>query len=181
MSVPNRFSRSLVALHWGMAALLLVVYLAMELRGFLPRGSAERSLAKALHVSAGLSLLLLLAVRVLVRLRGPVPPITPAPAPWMRLSAAAGHLALYGFLLVMPLLGWLLLSAEGATIRFWGLVVPPLVAPSSALAHALEAWHEAGASLGYLLIGVHVLAALLHHYLRRDDTLPRMAPWMRPR
>jgi len=79
------------------------------------------------------------------------------------------------------LLGWLLLSAEGATIRFWGLVVPPLVAPSPALAHALEEWHEAGASLGYLLIGVHVLAALLHHYLRRDDTLPRMAPWMRPR
>jgi cytochrome b561 len=176
MPQPTRYPRPLVALHWLTLLLLVGVYFTMEFRGAFPRGSEPRALMKMLHHSFGLTVLLLVLPRLVLRLRGPVPPITPPPSTALRLSAAAGHVALYLFMLGMPLGGWLLMSADGATISFYGLAVPPLVAPDKALAHLLEDLHETGATVGYVLVGLHAAAALYHHLLRRDDTLRRMLP-----
>ena len=83
-------------------------------------------------------------------------------------------------LTALVLLGWAVLSAKGRTIPFfWGIELPPLVAPDKALAHTLMELHETGATLGYLLVGLHTAAALLHHYVVRDNTLLRMLPWGR--
>src|SRR5450830_80709 len=62
---------------------------------------------------------------------------------------------------------------------FWGIELPPLVAPDKALAHTLMELHETGATIGYVLVGLHTAAALVHHYLVRDNTLARMLPWQR--
>lgn len=173
---PARYPRALITLHWLTLLLLVAVYCLMEFRGAFPRGSEPRELMKALHYSFGLTVLLLVAPRLLLRLRGPTPPITPPPSAALRVSAAAGHVALYLFMLGMPLGGWLLLSAEGDPIAFWGLSVPPLVAPEKSLAHLIEDLHETGATAGYFLVGLHAAAALFHHLVRRDDTLRRMSP-----
>ncbi|MCC6212726.1 MAG: cytochrome b, partial [Burkholderiales bacterium] len=86
------------------------------------------------------------------------------------------HVALYAFLIVMPLLGWLALSAKGRAIPFFGLQLPALIAPDRALGGRLEDVHEFIGTLGYLLIGLHALASLVHHYVMQDDTLRRMLP-----
>ncbi|MFD2378578.1 cytochrome b [Ottowia pentelensis] len=86
------------------------------------------------------------------------------------------HWALYGFLIVMPLLGWLTLSAKGQPIPFFGLELPALMGPDRATAKNLEGIHELIGNLGFFLIGLHAVAALWHHYFMRDDTLERMLP-----
>jgi cytochrome b561 len=86
------------------------------------------------------------------------------------------HLALYVLMICMPLLGWLLLSASGKSIPFFGLELPALVGKNKALAELIKEIHETGGLVGYYLIGLHASAALFHHYFVRDNTLRRMLP-----
>jgi cytochrome b561 len=81
-------------------------------------------------------------------------------------------------MVVLPLIGWLMLSAAGKPIPFFAWELPPLLAPNRSLAEVLEDVHEAVASVGYALIGAHAAAALFHHYVVRDNTLRRMLPGM---
>ena len=74
----------------------------------------------------------------------------------------------------MPVAGWIILSAEGKTIPFFGFELWPLVSANSALAEQVEELHELGGSIGYWLIGLHAVAALFHHYILRDNLLFRM-------
>ena len=86
------------------------------------------------------------------------------------------HYALYGFMIAMPLAGWLMLSAAGKNIPFFGLQWPALMGESNNIAEFIKEIHETGGTLGYFLIAFHAAAALIHHYLLRDDTLRRMLP-----
>jgi len=76
----------------------------------------------------------------------------------------------------MPLAGWLLLSAEGDPIPFFGLQLPELISQNKNVAELIKEAHEAGGTVGYFLIGLHAAAALFHHYIVRDNTLARMLP-----
>lgn len=174
----ERYATTVVALHWLMLLLLIGVFASMELREAWPKGSEPREALKSLHYVLGLSVLLLVALRVGLRaLAGPAPGIVPAPGALERLAAAGMHLGLYLLMLVMPFVGWAILSAEGKPPAYFGLPLPPLVGESEALAELLEEVHEVGATVGYVLVGLHAVAALLHHYWRRDNTLRRMLPW----
>jgi len=82
-------------------------------------------------------------------------------------------------MIVMPLIGWTLLSAEGKPIPFFGLQLPAFVSESKSLADQTKELHELIGTVGYFLIGLHALAALLHHYIVLDDTLRRMLPFKR--
>jgi cytochrome b561 len=172
----QRYSLLSLSLHWLMLALLIGVYACMELRGYWPRGSAFREGLKTWHFMLGLSVLALVLVRIAARLSGTIPPITPAPPVWQMRLAGLLHLALYAFMIAMPILGWTLLSASGKPIPFFGLALPALVAPDKALAEQVKEIHETLATIGYFLIGAHALAGLFHHYFLKDDTLRRMLP-----
>lgn len=177
MIIPTqaRYRPSLVALHWLTLLLLAAVYASMELRGLFARGSQARDLVVASHYFLGIAVFALTWLRLLVRLVAPAPPIRPRPPAWQSLAAAATTLALYALLLAMPVLGYLLLNAEGTAPHLLGWELPRLIAAQPALAESLEAWHEGVATAGYWLVGVHALAALYHHYVRHDDTLLRMS------
>jgi cytochrome b561 len=147
----------------------------MELRGWAPEGSSLRASMKALHFSLGLCVLLTVAARLAVRwTAGAAPPIVPALSATQGLLARLGHVALYAFLIAMPILGWLTLSAAGKPILLFGAALPALMAPDEALASQVKALHETLATIGYFLMGLHAAAALAHHYLRHDNTLVRM-------
>jgi superoxide oxidase len=156
--------------------LLAAVYAAMELRGHAPRGGLLRELMKQGHFFLGLSLLALVLLRLGLRWRSEVPPAEATLPPWQQRLAGGMHALLYLFLLAMSLLGWLLVSAEGRTLTLSGLPLPALLAPDRGLAEQFEDWHETLATLGYLLIGAHVGAALAHHTLLGHATLRRMLP-----
>ena len=173
----TRYATVSIVLHWLMLVLLIGIYASIELREAFPKGSDPRESLKALHTLLGLSVLALAVARLGLRaIAGTPPPIMPAPGVWGRRAAAAMHLALYALVIGMPLLGWALLSADGKPIAFFGLDLPPLTNPGEGLAEALEELHEIGGQIGYFLIGLHAAAALLHHYLLRDNALRRMLP-----
>jgi len=173
----DRFGSPTIFLHWFMLALLAAVYTCIELRTFWPKGSDLRELLKTWHFMLGLSVFALVWIRLYARVRGGTPPIVPAPPAWQMKFGHVMHLALYLLMICMPIAGWLILSAEGKTIPFYGLELPPLIATDKPLAKQIEEIHETVGTIGYWLIGLHAAASLFHHYVQRDNTLARM--WMR--
>jgi len=174
----TRYGWPLIGLHWLTFLLIVVVYATAELSDAFPKGSVGRSNLRAVHEMLGLLVLALAGLRLAVRAFSAPPAIVPAPPRWQALLATAAHLALYGLMIMLPLVGWLMLSAAGKPVPFFLWELPPLLAPSRSLAKVFEDVHEAIASVGYALIGLHAAAALFHHYVVRDDTLRRMLPGM---
>lgn len=175
-NVRNGYHPLSIGVHWLTLVLLIAVYALIELRGLYPKGSDPREAMKAWHFMLGLTVFGLVFLRLAAIRIFRAPAIEPPPSKWSRLLAAAMHGALYAFLIVMPLLGWLALSADGKPVPFFGLQLPALIAPDKALGHNLEEIHETVGTVGYFLIGLHALAALYHHYFLRDNTLRRMLP-----
>lgn len=171
-----RYSPGLRRLHWWMAVLVALVYLFVEQRGIFDRGTAGRAAMLQTHFWLGLSVLVLVVWRLLLRRRAGVPAITPVLPAWQAWPAKVLHVALYAFLVTMPVLGLLTAWADGKVLLlpFTDIVVPALLAPDEALAEQLEDLHGSIGEAFYWVIGLHVLAALYHHFVRRDDTLRRM-------
>ncbi len=177
LSSPNRYSPILIALHWFMFVLLVAVFVTIEIRGQFPRGSELRELVKALHFMLGMGVLLLVVVRLALRLSSKTPAIVPEPKLWENLLSKVVHITLYAFMIFMPIAGWIILSAEGHGVPFFGLELPPLLDENAALAEQVEELHKQVGTFGYYLISLHIVAALFHHYVKRDNTLRRISPF----
>jgi cytochrome b561 len=175
-NTSERYGSVAIAMHWLILLLLIAVYACIELRELFPKGSDTREALKVWHYMLGLSVFVLVWLRLAMHLSATTPRIVPEQGPWQRLSARLMHVALYIFMIGMPLAGWLLLSAGGKPIPFFGLQLPALVAENKGLANAIKEIHEIGGTIGYYLIGLHAAAALFHHYIKRDNTLTRMLP-----
>jgi len=163
-----------VSLHWLMLLLIIAVYCTMEFKGIYKKDSPGRDAIMMWHYMLGLSVFFLVWLRVLARLAGPEPAIEPALPAWQASLARVVHWTLYGLMIGLPVLGWLTLSAKGAPIPFFGAELPALIGKNDELAGGLKAIHESIAKTGYFFIGLHAVAALYHHYVRRDNTLRRM-------
>ncbi|MBJ2253896.1 cytochrome b [Pseudomonas sp. MF6784] len=174
-SSTQRYGKLSIALHWLMLGLFVGVYASIEIKGLLPRGGTMRSLFLGLHGLLGASIFLLVWVRLLGRLT-PRPPITPALPTWQTGASHLMHLALYGLMIATPLLAWLMLSAAGKPMPYFGFFLPSLVSVDPDLAKQFKHWHELLGSSGYWLIGLHAAAGLFHHYWVRDNTLARILP-----
>ncbi len=175
----TRYSSLSILLHWAMLLLITAVYTCILLREYYPRGSDFREGLKSWHFMLGLSVLLLVIIRIIARLLAAKPPIKPEPPAWQMMLAKFTHFALYAFMLAMPVAGWLILSSADKTIPFFGLELFPLIAPNEALSEQIEELHETVGTVGYYLIGLHAFAALFHHYVVKDNTLRRMLPGRR--
>ena len=173
-NTTSRYGSLSIGLHWLMFLLLVAVYACMELRGYFPKGSDLRTALKTWHFMLGLSVLFLVWLRLALRLLQPSPAIEPTPPAWQRYLAKGVHVAMYALMIGMPLAGWMILSAEGKAIPFFGLELPALVAKNKATAEWFEEIHKTGATVGYVLLAVHAGAALFHHYVLRDNTLTRI-------
>lgn len=163
-------------LHWLMALLII---------GLIPLGlymhelplSPQKLQLYSWHKWTGVTVFVLLWVRVATRIAFPPPPMPWQMSGWQRKAAHAGHLALYLLMLAIPLSGWLMSSAKGVqTVWFGVLPIPDLIAKDKELGSQLAELH---AFLSWTLVAVlvtHVAAALKHHWIDRDDVLTRMLP-----
>lgn len=175
-SLLSRYVRGVRLLHWLMALLVLLAYVLITNRGHFERGSLERQWVTLSHFWVGLLVLVLVLPRLWIRRRHPVPPITPPLAKSLELVGRLTHYALYAFLLAQPLLGlftvWLTIGE--VKIPSSDLALPSPFAVNREVALSLKGLHVWLGNAFYWVIGLHVLAALWHHLIRRDDTLRRM-------
>ena len=167
------YSRTAKILHWLIAVLIiaqLVIGWTMPhvRKGTLPVGEI------GWHVTVGVLLILLVALRIVVRIaRPPVRGMESARLP-DRLARAM-HALLYLMLIVVPVLGWANASSRDWAVGLAPLFELPRIMPvGSKLGHDLGDVHSALALALAVLAGLHVLAGLYHHWVRRDDTLRRM-------
>lgn len=93
-----------------------------------------------------------------------------------RIASRCTHVLLYLGLVAMPLLGWAQSSARAHHFKMFGLAMPALTGHDADLADTLGWWHKQGGWALLAVIGAHALAALYHHYIRRDDVLRQMLP-----
>lgn len=139
-----------------------------------------------IHKSIGLTILFLAVLRLLWRLFDP-PPLLPEGMPqWQRTASKLSHWSLYGLMIAIPLAGWALVSASpfGIPTYWFGLFEVPHIPFISELPRAQKAplradFFTAHMILAYVLLfvlAVHVLAALKHHFVDRDNVLKRMLP-----
>ena len=176
----RRFNLPLIALHWLMLALIALAYATSELQEAFEHTPTE-GLLQDWHTVSGIAVLGATALRLVVRAFTRVPAIVPNPPRWQEVLAALAHVALYGLMIALPLTGWLVSNADGKDVAWFGTQLPTLLGPSKGLAKVLEDVHEAIATAGYFLIGLHAAAALFHHYVVRDNTLRLMLPGCRGR
>jgi cytochrome b561 len=175
-NTPQRYGSLSIGLHWLMALLIIAVYACIELRELYPKGSDPREMLKTWHFMLGLTVFLLAWLRLAVNLASTKPDIVPAPPAWQKTVAAVAHVLLYVMMLALPLGGWLMLSAAGKPIPFFGMELPPLIGENESLAKIIKEIHTTAGEAGYFLIALHTGAALFHHHVMRDNTLVRMLP-----
>lgn len=174
-----RYGSVSIGLHWLTLALLIAIYASVNLTELYEEESQAREALMHWHYMLGLTVLILVAMRLLNRLVGGSAAVVPPLPQWQQRLASATHVALYLLMFIMPILGWLTLSAAGEPIPFFGIQLPALLNENKDLADQLQDVHGAIGTIGYFLIGAHALAALFHHFITHDNTLVRMLPGKR--
>ena len=162
------------SLHWLMAVLILGLLALGIYMHELPL-SPQKLTLYSWHKWAGVSVFLLVWLRLAWRVTHRPPALPESMAPLMRLAAHAGHALLYVLMIAIPLSGWLMSSAKGfQTVWFGVLPIPDLVGRDKALGDLLQQVHKLLNLLLMLTLAGHVAAALWHHFVLKDDTLRRM-------
>ena len=183
---PDRYSTVAITLHAIIALLILsnigVAWYFNALHGM------DKIAPVQLHKSIGITVLLLSLARLGWRLANPPPPLPATMARWEVLAANTVHVLFYVIMIGMPLTGWAMTSASPLIrtfpITLYGLVPWPAIAPLTNLPldqmkqahHLFETSHGLLAKLAYVLVVLHVGAALKHLVINRDGVVGRMIP-----
>lgn len=171
----DRFTPLQRALHWLMAlCILAMLFIGV---GMVSTVAPRHLGLVAIHKPLGIAILILAVLRLVVRLRSGAPAL-PADLPEpMKLAAALSHYALYTLMIVMPLIGWAMMSAADYPIVLAaGLRLPAIVPPSASLHALLWSAHFYLAFAFFGLILMHIGAALFHALVRRDGVFRAMSP-----
>jgi len=164
-------------LHWLIFFLVITQFILASIAADLPLGMRKLAVL-ARHKSVGITIFVLVVLRLAWRWSNPTPPLPSGLKPYERVLAAVTHAGLYVLLLAMPLTGWIMSSARNFPVSWFSLFqLPDLVKPNQAVYRAMVQTHLALAWTLVLTVGLHVLAALKHHFVLRDDVLRRMLPF----
>lgn len=177
---PARYTAVAMALHWLLALLILALFGLGVYMTDLPFSPTRLKLYNW-HKWAGVSLLLLSVLRLGWRLshRPPALPaaVSRAMPSWQTRAYHATHHLLYLLFFAVPLLGWAYSSAAGFPIVWFGQIsLPDLLPADKALAELIKPLHKLAALALMALAGLHIAAAIKHHWFDRDGLLERMLP-----
>jgi cytochrome b561 len=168
-------------LHWIGAAIILVLLVhGWWMTHMTPR--PDRLSNYAWHSALGYDLLALIVLRVLWRWFNLVPELPTGLKSWERMAARTGHVSLYVLMFIVSLTGWMVATTFRVPITkdLVGVDVPPIV---TTVDRSVRQWIEGSHMvLAYLLaaiVFIHVIGALRHHFLKRNDVLRRMTWGMR--
>ncbi|WDU64479.1 cytochrome b/b6 domain-containing protein [Pseudomonas poae] len=169
---PKRYNLTGRLLHWLMAVLLLsTLFIGVAMSSALQ----WRPQLLSAHLLLGVGIFVLAVMRICNRWLSPSPTSPEGLTLWHTYGLAAVHLAFYGLMTMLPLIGWAMLSAGGyPTPSVLGKALPVLVQPDPRLYAALQQTHALLAYAFFALILLHLAAALFHVWIKRDGVFSRM-------
>jgi cytochrome b561 len=175
-NAADRYGPVAIVLHWLIAAMLgLQLLLGWWMTGLPKTPPGLRAGWFNLHKSVGITLGLLILLRLWWRWRHPPPPLPPGLASWERLAAVSTHRALYASMLLSPFSGYLGSNFTRYPIRLFGLALPRWGHDWPAGKAAMGVLHDWSAWCLLVLLVLHIAAAFAHA-LRRDRVMARMLP-----
>ena len=177
-----KYGPTAMVFHWliavGLASATVMAWIMTDMPGITPLKLKLFNYHKWL----GVSLFALVALRLLWRLLNPPPPLPASISPNARRLAHLGHLALYGLMFAIPLVGYFYSLAAGYPVVWFGVIeLPVLIDPNPTLKPILKEAHELVANLMWITVAGHALVALKHHFIDRDSVLSRMVPGLNPK
>lgn len=178
MPAMTKYDAVAQTLHWLMALLIIATFALGLLSDVFPH-SWEYAIIES-HKVLGFSILVLVALRLVWRLGHRPPPLKNLGILIAGLSRLS-HFALYVLMILVPLIGLVYSARSGYGIDFglFTLAPPPFIEADRAAARTTRQIHELAAYLLIGLAGFHGLAALWHHFIRKDGVLLRMLPGRR--
>jgi cytochrome b561 len=180
-NTTRRWGAVAQSLHWLIVLFIITQFTLATMFDDLPAGARKLTLLSR-HKSVGITILMLAVVRLAWRRANPIPLLPDTLKPWERSLAKWTHGLLYVLLFAVPLAGWTMSSARGFPVSWFGLfTLPDLVPKNKALYEVLVTTHGILAwTLGTVAV-IHLLAALKHHFVLKDDVLKRMLPFTSPK
>ncbi|OBQ75492.1 cytochrome b [Mesorhizobium erdmanii] len=170
-----RYRPSQRILHWLMAIVIISALVIGLYCSYLEQGTALRRALLDVHKSLGMTALVLIAIRLPLRLSFGEPANRQAFGTLVHYAARCTHILLYVLMILMPLAGYATSAAGGHDLPWFGLFQWPDILPlDGPLEQAAARIHEYGAYCLYAILSLHVVAALWHHFFRRDDVLERI-------
>jgi len=163
--------------HWLMAAVILTAICVGIYAADLPKEDTTRGFWFGIHKSLGMTAFFLAILRIGWRLLKSTPRYRVPLGRFTALAAWAAHSALYILMVAVPIGGYVLSTASGRPVTWFGLFTfPSLVPVDKPLAKLADDAHVTGAFILVTLIGLHIGAAVWHHWIKRDEVMARMAP-----
>lgn len=179
-NTENTYGSLQRAFHWIMAVMIIgMIGVGVYIHGLDPENAAEAPIKQslgALHKATGMVLLLLVALRTAWVFSGPRPGLPDSVPRWQRIVAKSLHHTFYLLMFAIPISGYVMSSHVLKPVSIYGLFeIPPLFAEKNIeSAKAVFEVHETLAMVLLILIVAHVLIALKHHFVDKDNILRRM-------
>jgi cytochrome b561 len=178
---PAPYTTGAIVLHWLIAALLFGQIAFGWFLESIPRGVPQRGFYVNLHKSTGLTLALVILVRILWRLTHQPPQLPPFMPAWERVATKWTHFGLYACMLLMPLSGYIASNFSKYGVKLFNvMLLPPWGIDDHRIYAVFNTTHVVTSYLFVTLIGLHLLGAI-RHALRRDGVMARMWPRRSPR
>ncbi len=171
---PKRYDFVAQLLHWAMAGILFYL---MFFSGFHDLSVEQKAAKVELHAGLGALVLVLGVVRYAWRLARPRPEKLTSDWSWQPRVASLVHNGFYVLFLLAPAIGFVLAGLVDYPVRLFGaLDVSGWLSDNAELASTLNSVHGLSSDIIMVLWIVHVLAALHHHFVRRNGLIWRMLP-----
>ena len=172
--MTDRYDPGAIRFHWTMAVLIVIVGVLGLLHDSWPKGT--QSFWINIHALIGLLVWVLLMARFAWRTSHPPPPLPPEAGELSRRLSRPVHLSIYALLFVIPIFGIVTFIWHGRVFDFGLFKVDFGVQKNRAIFNPTEDIHGYLAYALFTVAGLHALAALWHHFVRRDRVLRRMWP-----
>jgi cytochrome b561 len=171
-----RYALSSRLLHWLTAALVIVViFFGIWIKYFEPHDEPFKLRLYNIHESIGVTIFVIVLIRLLNRWRHPPPPLPLDTPPLVRFAAHVSHAALYALLVIMPVLGFMATNAWGFPLTVFGVLpIPAPYGKNEEFAKLLSFLHWCGAIAFISLICAHLAGVIYHTFIRRDGLIRRM-------
>ena len=174
---PNtleRYSGVAQTLHWVIALLVISMFvLGLSLDNY---KGAEKLWWVNIHTTAGLVLFALVILRLFWRIGHRPPSMPEGTSDLVRVSGTSTHHLMYLLLFAGPIVGIVAYVWHGRVFDFGQFKVDLGVASTKTIYEPAEVYHKYLIFTLMGLVGLHVLASLWHHFIRRDGLLWRMLP-----